>query len=79
MLNFILVASSGILTILNLEKLKSKLRIIGLAVGSIGAIAVVGYILNAPLFYYFIEGINSAMAFHTAILFVLLGAGLSCL
>ena len=79
MLNFILMAVAGIFTILNPNKLQSKLRIIGLAVGAIGAAAVVGYIINAPLLYYFIEGINSAMACHTAILFVLLGMGFLCL
>jgi hypothetical protein len=79
MLNFILMAVAGIFTILHPNKLQSKLRIIGLTVGTIGAAAVVGYIINAPLLYYFIEGINSAMACHTAILFVLLGMGLLCL
>lgn len=78
-INFILIGVAGILTILNLEKLPSKLKMIGLIVGVIGALAVVGYIINAPLFYYFIAGVNSAMAFHTAILFVLLGMGLLCL
>jgi hypothetical protein len=79
MLNFILMASAGILTILKPGNVRSKLRLIGLTVGIIGAVAVAGYIMNAPLLYYFIEGINSAMAFHTAILFVLLGIGLLCL
>ena len=79
MLNFILIAAAGILTMLNPKKLLSKLRTIGLTVGIIGAVAVAGYIINAPLLYYFIEGTNSAMAIHTAILFVLLGVGLSCL
>ena len=79
MLNFILIASAGILTILNPGKLQPKLRIIGLTVGTIGAVAVAGYIINAPLLYYFIEGINTAMACHTAILFALLGMGLLCL
>ena len=79
MLNFILIASAGVLTILNPGNLQAKLRIIGLAVGIIGAVAVAGYIMNAPLLYYFIGGINSAMACHTAILFVLLGVGLLCL
>ena len=64
---------------LNPDKLQSKLKIIGLIVGSIGAVAVVGYIINAPLLYYYIEGVNSAMACHTAVLFVLLGMGLLCL
>jgi hypothetical protein len=71
MLNFILIALAGILTMLNPE--------IGYVVGMIGALAIVGYIINAPLLYYFIEGRNSAMACHTAILFVLFGTGLLCL
>ena len=79
MLNFLLIASAGILTILNPGNLQSKLRLIGLTVGIIGAVAVAGYIFDAPLLYYFIEGINSAMACHTAILFALLGMGLLCL
>lgn len=79
MVNFILIALAGILTTLNLKKLQPKLKIIGLAVGMTGAAAIAGYIINAPLLYYFIEGVNSAMALHTAILFVLIGAGLACL
>ena len=79
MLNFILIALAGILTILNLKKLRPKLKIIGLAVGIIGAIAVIGYILNAPILYYYLPSVNSAMALNTAILFVLLGIGLLCL
>jgi hypothetical protein len=79
MINFIFIALAGIVTMLNPEKLPSKLKIIGLVVGLVGAVAVVGYIINAPLLYYFIAGVNSAMAFHTALLFVLLGMGLLCL
>jgi hypothetical protein len=79
MVNFILIAAAGILTILDSRKLKLKLRIIGLVVATIGAIAIAGYIFNAPLLYYYIEEINSAIAFHTAALFVLLGIGLLCL
>lgn len=79
MLNFILIASSGILTMLNPGKLQLKLKIIGIVVAAIGALAVAGYIFNAPLLYYFVEGKNSAMACHTAVLFVLLGIGLVCL
>jgi hypothetical protein len=42
-------------------------------------LAVAGYIINAPVLYYYVEGLNSALAFHTAGLFVLLGTGLLCL
>lgn len=79
MFNFILIGAAGILTILNPEKSRLKLKFIGLLVGTIGATAVVGYIMDAPLLYYYIEGVNSAIAFHTAALFVLLGTGLLCL
>jgi hypothetical protein len=79
MINFILIAIAGGFTMFNSAKLRLQLRVIGLVVGAIGALAVVGYIIGAPLMYYYIEGINSAMACHTAVLFVLLGAGLLCL
>ena len=79
MITFILIASAGIFTMMNPEKLRSGLKIFGLTVGSIGVVAVVGYIIHAPLLYYYREGINSAVACHTAILFVLSGMGLLCL
>jgi hypothetical protein len=79
MFNFILIASAGILTTLNPGNLRSKLKIIGVIVGLIGAMAVVGYCLNAPHLYYYIEGVNSAIAFHTAVLFIVLGIGFICL
>jgi len=79
MLNFLLIAAAGILTILNPDKTRAKLKLIGLFVAAVGAIAIFGYCINAPLLYYYVEGINSAIALHTAVLFVLLGIGLLCL
>ena len=79
MFNFILIASAGILTTLNPRNLRSKLKIIGVIVGLIGGIAVLGYIINAPNLYYYIEGVNSAIACHTAALFIVLGIGFICL
>lgn len=79
MINFILIAFAGIFTMFNTAKLRLQLRIIGLAIGIIGASAIAGYIVNVPILYYFIKGVNSAMACHTAILFVLISAGLLCL
>jgi hypothetical protein len=79
MVCFVLIAAAGILTTLNPDKLRVKLRAIGLIICSIGAIAVAGYIINAPLVYYYIKDHNSAMACHTAVMFVLLGTGFICL
>jgi hypothetical protein len=79
MVNFILIALAGIFTMFNSGTLRAQLRIIGLIIGIIGASAVIGYIINVPILYYYVKGINSAMACHTAVLFVLSGTGLLCL
>jgi hypothetical protein len=76
MVNFIVIATIGILGIINSEKYKKQLLIVGWLVGVIGVAAVVGYIINLPLLYYTVEGVSTAMAFHTALLFTLLGAGM---
>jgi hypothetical protein len=79
MLNFMLVALAGIFTISNSLRLQAKLKFIGGIVGGIGALAVIGYVTNVPLLYYFIKEVNTAMACNTATLFVLLGIGIICL
>lgn len=76
MISFILVAAAGILTMLNRANLKPKLSFLGWVIMIIGMAAVFGYVVNAPFLYYYIEDKNTAMAFHTAILFVLAGISL---
>jgi hypothetical protein len=79
MFNFLLIGVAGILTILNPGKSRLKLKIIGLFIAAVGATAILGYIIDVPLLYSYIEGVNSAIAFNTAALFVLLGIGFLCL
>jgi len=79
MLNFILMALAGVLTLVNIQRLRIALRTIGLVMGLIGAVAIVGYSIGAPLLYYYIQEVNSAIALNTAGLFVVLGTGLLCL
>ncbi len=76
MMDFILLAVAGLLTTFDIRNLRSKLSVVGWIVGIVGGMAVGGYVLDAPLLYYTLEGWSTAMAFHTAILFVLLGVGL---
>ena len=78
-MNFILISIAGMFTLIDAKNLRSRLKTIGLIVALIGAVAVIGYILNAPILYYFIKGLSTAMACNTAILFVLSGMGLICL
>jgi len=76
MINFILIALAGILAIFIPLKIKKVQIITGVIIGAIGFVAVLGYILNIPFVYYYIEGINTGMALNTAILFVIIGIGL---
>ncbi len=79
MLNFLLIAGAGILTTLNPANLRMKLKVIGIIIGFVGLIAVIGYIINMPVLYYYVEGINTALACHTAALFMVIGIGFLCL
>ncbi len=79
MLNFLLLALAGMLSILHVRRLRLSLLIIGILVAAVGLVAVTGYLIDFPVLYYYIAGVNSAMALHTALLFVLLGVGLICL
>jgi hypothetical protein len=79
MINFILIALAGLLTMLDVKRARPQLKIIGLIMGAIGALAIIGYIINVPILYYYIDGVNSAIAVHTSVLFIVLGVGLLCL
>lgn len=72
MFNFILIATSGILT---LSGSKKHLFWLGLAVLIVGGVAIAGYVVNQPVLYFLIVGKNTAMALNTAILFALVGVG----
>jgi hypothetical protein len=78
-LNFLLIAAAAILVTWKVEKLQTKLKIIGLIITLIGATSLAGYIINVPFLYNFLQGTGSAMACPTAILFVLSGIALLCL
>lgn len=75
MVNFILVALTGIITMYELKNLDRKLFIFGLIITIIGIIAIVGYVFSIPLLYFSFEDYSTAMAIHTAILFIILGIG----
>lgn len=75
MINFISVAFAGILTLLDMKRLGQKIVVIGSIILIIGSIAVLGYVLSLPFLYYSVEGFSTAMALHTAFLFIITGAG----
>ncbi len=79
MVNFILISIAGIMAMFQSPQLKIFLMIIGRMVLMIGGIAVFGYVLNLPLLYYTFEGFSTAMACHTALLFMIVGSSLMLL
>ena len=55
--NFLLIAAAAILVMWKMENLQPKLKIIGLIVALIGATATLGYIINVPVLYHFLQGL----------------------
>lgn len=75
MINFIMVSIAGILSLFEVKNISHKIYLIGIMVLIVGCVAVLGYIASVPLLYYTITGYSTAMALHTAILFILIGIG----
>jgi len=73
--NFILIIVAGMFAFSE-SKLEKWVTPIGYVISTIGIIAIVGYAVNQPALYYYIDNVNTAMAIHTSILFVMLGIAL---
>ena len=76
MVNFILIILAGIFSSSDSAKLKKLVFWIGFILGGVGGLSIIGYVVNAPLLYYYVEEWSTAMALHTGILFVMMGVGL---
>jgi hypothetical protein len=76
MVNFIFMALSGIIVMVGVTNYRTYLSYIGWVIFAVGSVALGGYFVDAPILYYTLEGLSTAMAVHTAILFVILGLGL---
>ena len=73
MINFLLVVSASILSLLRFEKQGKEILVIGGIIFAISATALLGYAVNVSSMYYMVPGISSGMAIHTAITFLLVG------
>ena len=72
--NFILIIV-GIFTFFE-SRLKKLFTPIGYAISTIGIISIIGYVVNQPILYYYIDNVSTAMAIHTSFLFTSLGIAL---
>ena len=58
------------------SRLKKLFTPIGYAISTIGIISIIGYVVNQPILYYYIDNVSTAMAIHTSFLFTSLGIAL---
>jgi len=77
MINFVLIAGIGLLSVLKKNGTLPITPVLGVIVAGIGVLAIIGYVFNFPFLYGNFNNVSSAVALHTAILFVLLGVGFS--
>ena len=78
MVNFLLIVSAGLYKMFNPQKNATQLLMnLGRIIVVVGGAAIMGYIVGVPVLYYTLQGYSSAMAFHTALLFILLGVGMT--
>ncbi len=72
MFNFIIISLLALVILLKPHSWKFLLSFGSKTIFIIAATALLGYILNIPLLYYLIPDVNTPMAIHTSILFILL-------
>lgn len=76
MINFLLIVSASVLSLLRYERQGKEIPIIGGMICAISLTALLGYAVNVSSMYYMIKGISSGMAIHAAITFLLVGIAL---
>lgn len=70
---FLIMSISGFVIVRNTEKMHKRLRMLSIVLSSISSLAILGYILQAPLLYYYVANLSNAMSFNAAFLFTACG------
>lgn len=76
MLSFILIGMVASTHIFNLKNNQKIQIVLGLIITFLGLIALIGYILNKPILFYYSGELNTGMPLQSSILFVLIGIGI---
>lgn len=74
--SFIILGIAGIATAFGVENIKKYLRLSGQIMATIGSVGIIGYVIGSDMLTYNIPGYSATIAFHAAVLIVLLGCGL---
>ena len=76
MVDFIILSATGIAFLFRQNWITRMTVAAGAFIAFTGVLALLGYVLQAPLLYFVVSGISGGMAVPTAFLFILVGAGL---
>lgn len=76
---FVLILLTGLAVMFKPTWIRTYIRISGVMIFIFGAIGLCGYLFNVPVMYYSVSEISTAMAIHTALLFVIIGIALMLL
>lgn len=74
--SFIILGIAGVTTAFGAKNIKKYLRLSGQIMATIGGVGIIGYIISSDVLTYNIPGFSATIAFHAAVLIVLLGCGL---
>jgi len=74
--SFIILGIAGIATAFGIKNIKKYLRLSGQIMATIGSVGIIGYVIGSDMLTYNIPGFSSTIAFHAAVLIVLIGCGL---
>lgn len=74
--SFIILGIAGIATAFGVENIKKYLRLSGQIMATIGSVGIIGYVIGSDMLTYNIPGFSSTIAFHAAVLIILIGCGL---
>jgi hypothetical protein len=75
MVCFLVCASLGLFTLFDSLKTSKVFNLGGLTIITISLFSLFGYLINNPLFYFHYPKISTGMAFHTVVLFLIIGLG----
>jgi len=73
---FFVIATNGVLAMYRPRRLKKCFQVSSAILIFFSLVALLGYVISAPLLYYFVEGVSTAMSVNTAVLFLLSGISL---
>ncbi|MEK6885558.1 MAG: hypothetical protein AABX17_01170 [Nanoarchaeota archaeon] len=74
MIDFVLISLAGLFSFYT--KKTKILKIFAVIISISGLSSIFGYIFNKPFLYFYFENISSAMALHTAFLFLIIGVAI---